>query len=123
MNRPTLALGLDVQSTNELRQGRTFKDLRSVFTPGEFRHCEHRADPIQSLTGILAAKKAFLKCVSQTICDSLAIACSDIEILYARTGRPFYASEATVQFACPLQSHLSITHSGTTAAAIALLSW
>lgn len=82
------SVGIDIQSIAELFPAGLSDDpkadpeLLGIYTIKELSYAQSRPDPVQTLTGLFAAKEAILKCAKKEI--NLI----DIEILPDRTGRP-----------------------------------
>lgn len=85
LNNP---IGVDIQSVSELfplgmpSDPKSDPELLSIYTFKELSYAETRPNPLQTLTGLFAAKEAILKCSTNE--SSLA----NLEILPDLTGRP-----------------------------------
>lgn len=92
-NAPSmLGLGIDIQAKSKMPVAsdyRTDTFYRRNFTDREFAHCIEKADPLESFTGIWAAKEAILKAGGAMRADNGELA--NIEILYDSSGAPNYA--------------------------------
>ena len=87
-----LGLGIDIQAKSKMPRAddhRTDAFYKRNFTDRELAHCIEKADPIESFTGIWAAKEAILKAGAATRSDKGELA--NIEILYDMSGAPYYS--------------------------------
>jgi phosphopantetheine--protein transferase-like protein len=87
-----LGLGIDIQAKSKMPAAsdhRTDPFYKRNFTERELAHCIEKADPLESFTGIWAAKEAILKAGGATRADNGELA--NIEILYDSSGAPNYA--------------------------------
>jgi phosphopantetheine--protein transferase-like protein len=87
-----LGLGIDIQAKSKMPMAsdyRTDTFYRRNFTDREFAHCIEKADPLESFTGIWAAKEAILKAGAAPRSDNGELA--NIEIQYDPSGAPNYA--------------------------------
>ena len=103
------SIGIDIQSISELfPQGlsndpKSESELLAIYTLNELSYAQSKPDPLQTLTGIFAAKEAILKCSQKTM------SLNDLEVLPDVLGKP-----STAGFS------LSISHSLDYAIAIAI---
>jgi phosphopantetheine--protein transferase-like protein len=84
-----LGLGIDIQAKSKMPKAddyRTDHFYKRNFTARELAHCIEKADPLESFTGIWAAKEAILKTGAATRSDSGELA--SIEVLYDASGAP-----------------------------------
>lgn len=89
---PVLGLGIDIQAKSKMPATSDYRNdtfYRRNFTDREFAHCIEKADPLESFTGIWAAKEAILKAGAATRSDGGELA--NIEIQYDPSGAPNYA--------------------------------
>ena len=106
---PSDFIGIDIQSITELfpeglsSDPKSDPELLGIFTFKELSYAQARHNPIQTLTGLFAAKEAILKCVEKEI------KLSSIEILPDPKGRPMVNG-----------FRISISHSQDNAVAIAI---
>lgn len=109
---PSGALGIDLQNVGELLADVDVKDLkgneelRRIFTLRELTHAEARPAPLETLTGIYAAKEAIRKSMGGATLEPDAFRA--IEVLPDPHGKPTAAG-----------FDVSISHSGGFAVAVA----
>jgi len=117
-------VGLDLVEIERLRalvdrHGESF--LRRILHPNESRERLDKADGAAHLAGLFAAKEAVMKALGTGMAGA---AFSEIAVLHALGGQPFVELHGgTRETAAGLGVsawHLSITHSKTTAAAVAI---
>jgi phosphopantetheinyl transferase (holo-ACP synthase) len=105
-----LQIGVDIQSVNELFPTGATTDLKTsaevtaIFTLREISYAQSRPSPLETLTGLFAAKEALRKCSMQL----LAFPLLELEVLPDASGRPRFPGFS-----------LSISHSGGFAIAVA----
>jgi phosphopantetheine--protein transferase-like protein len=81
-------IGVDIQSISELfplgipSDPKSDPELLSIFTTKELSYAQSKPNPLQTLTGLFAAKEAILKC------NKKEISLTDLEILPDLIGRP-----------------------------------
>ncbi len=112
-NDPIVGTGVDIVQISRLRR----IDLkapfyRRVFTTREMEYCKRFDDPLPHLAGVFAAKEAVWKSISHLSPPAL----SGIEILHDPPGRPQVHLSGHVD----CRVHLSISHSGDYAVAVAI---
>ncbi len=118
--------GIDIAEVDRIkasieRFGRRF--LERVFTPGEIRYCESKANKAERYAGRFAAKEAAMKAIGTGW--SQGVTWHDVEVKPAPGGRPtvlFHGKAA--EFAeklGALRAHLSITHTAGQAMAQVIL--
>ena len=106
-NKP---IGIDIQNISELfpegipEDSKSDPELLGIFTIKELTYAQSKENPLQTLTGLFAAKEAVQKCLE----DNLNL--TDIEILSNKNGKPNTAGFL-----------ISISHSQDYAVAIALM--
>ena len=84
-----LGLGIDIQAKSKMPKAsdyRTDPFYKRNFTDRELAHCIEKADPLESFTGIWAAKEAILKAGAAARSDSGELA--HIEVAYEASGAP-----------------------------------
>lgn len=98
--------------------------LERLLTPAERAYVSGRPDPASHLAARLAAKEAVYKAL-QSLPGARGIGWRDIEVLRDAAGRPAVAlhglAERLVRQRGDGRIHLSMTHSATAAAAVAIL--
>lgn len=67
----------------------------TVFTPGEIRYCESKANKYQHFSARFCAKEAFLKALGQGINTSIKL--TDIEVCNESSGKPFIQLTGTAK--------------------------
>lgn len=86
--------------------------LRRLFTPGEIRYCESKANKYERFAARFAAKEAALKAIGTGL--SRGISWQDVEVVREPSGRPTLAfTGKAAEFAKRLGSQrasISITH-------------
>ncbi|MCY3786059.1 MAG: holo-ACP synthase [bacterium] len=95
--------------------------VERLFTPAERAYAEARADPTERLAARFAAKEAVMKALGAGFGD---VAFRDIEVVRAPGGRPEVVlggrAAARAERAGVTGWHLSLSHTPTTAVAVAL---
>lgn len=84
-----LGLGIDIQAKSKMPAAsdyRTDPFYKRNFTDRELAHCIEKADPLESFTGIWAAKEAILKAGAAARSESGELA--NIEVVYEASGAP-----------------------------------
>lgn len=106
-------IGLDIMEIGRMRRSieRRPAILERVFSQEERRHLEGRADAAQSAAGLFAAKEAVLKALGTGIRH---IPLRNISFTHSEAGQPLLELEIEGRM------HVSITHMGDTAAAVAV---
>ncbi len=98
--------------------------MQKLLTPHEREYVESRADPVPHIAARIAAKEAVYKAL-QTLPDARGVGWREIEVWRALDGRPSISllgsAAAIVAAAGGLTIHLSLTHSATSAAAVAVI--
>lgn len=125
MGRNVVAIGLDLVDLERIdkafsRSGKAF--AARLCTPGELEYCFARENPVPSLAARFAAKEA----VSKALGTGIGVACGlrDVEVVMSPAGRPEIvlhgAARQTAEGLGIAGWSLSLTHSRTAAAAVAL---
>lgn len=121
-----IGLGIDLCQTGRiektLQKGDAF--LRRFFTQAERDYIAQRGKMgAQSAAAMFAAKEALLKAMGVGLSGGIAL--NEIEILHDPLGAPFYnllgAAEAKRLAMGAAALHLSLTHEGDMAGAVAIL--
>lgn len=106
-----LSIGIDIQSVEELFRGVDLQDFKGdrhlgeLFTMRELSYAQSSKMPMETLTGIFAAKEAVRKCMGGPELNGEEF--REIEILPDRYGKP-----------CTNGFEISISHSGGFAVAV-----
>lgn len=116
-----IGIGIDIQSLDEFSAASHLCESDLCFTDAERAHGETaRAGAVASLAGIFAAKEALLKALPRRpFCYW-----DDIEVCHDSSGRPafrFYGDLAQWLQSSGWRATPSISHSGTYAAAVAVV--
>jgi phosphopantetheinyl transferase (holo-ACP synthase) len=105
-----LRIGIDIQRIDEFLPAdagfdlKASSELNAIFTLREISYAQSRPTPLETLSGLFAAKEALRKCDAAL----LALPLLEVEVLPGASGRPEYPGFA-----------LSISHSGGFAIAVA----
>ena len=105
-----LRIGIDIQRIDELLPVdvgfdlKASSELNAIFTLREISYAQSRPTPLETLSGLFAAKEALRKCDATL----LALPLAEVEVLPGASGRPEFPGFA-----------LSISHSGGFAIAVA----
>ncbi|MFZ1564629.1 holo-ACP synthase, partial [Sphingorhabdus sp.] len=86
-----LGLGIDIQPRSKMPETSDFRAdafYKRNFTGHELAHCIEKADPLESLAGIWAAKEAILKAGAATQSDTGELA--GIEVIHDASGAPAF---------------------------------
>jgi holo-[acyl-carrier protein] synthase len=116
-------VGSDLQSLAELRARPRLVGNRAVFTAAERAHCEARPEPLQSFAGLLCAKEACCKALSD-LPGRPRFSFLDLEFRHDAAGRPsLRAGAALAPWLAALGAavDVSISHSGDYAFATAVV--
>ncbi|NNG15458.1 MAG: holo-ACP synthase [Gemmatimonadales bacterium] len=115
---------IDLSRAEQLLERKGSRALRRLLTESERRSIQHRRPLVQHFASRLAAKEAVYKAL-QGLPDTRGIGWRDIEVERGPTGRPsvrLHGTAARVMAAYPdLSIHLALSHSATTAGAVAVL--
>jgi len=87
-----------------------------LFTPSEIQYCEKSAHPAQHYASHFAAKEA----VAKIIQSDLGYFWKEIEISHKESGAPYVQLSKRLQKQHPSPIEISLTHTRTTAAAVAI---
>ena len=99
------------------RQGRKF--LEKVFTAGERRYCEGKATRVEHYAARFAAKEAVLKAIGTGLTKGMRW--RDVDVVRASSGRvSVKLSGVVARMARRATLHLSISHAGGMAIAVAV---
>ena len=122
-----VGIGIDLVELDRVKRmlaRREEQALRRLLTEHEREYVATRADPIPHVAARIAAKEAVYKAL-QTLPDCRGVSWQDIEVWRALDGRPSVSlsgSAAAAAAACGgLTIHISLTHSATSASAVAVL--
>ncbi len=122
-----LGIGIDLIETARIEQSlERFGDrfLQRVFLKGEIEYCQSMKFPARHFAARFAAKEAVSKAFGTGIGRSLGW--KDIEVGRRSSGEPFLVlhgrGKALAKQRGVKQTHLSLTHHQSTAAAVAVLS-
>ncbi len=118
-------LGLDTVAIERIerllnRTGERF--IRRVFTEAEADYCRERARPAESFAARFAAKEAVMKCLGSGWADGVGFL--QIEVIRGLSGAPGIRLHGHAAVLAKRQGmeqfHLSLTHSGQDAVAVAV---
>ncbi|HET9060545.1 MAG TPA: holo-ACP synthase [Acidimicrobiales bacterium] len=118
-----VGLGLDLVDMERFRRvlGRRPSMWERLYTEGEAGYARTFADPVPSLAARFAAKEAVMKALGVGLG---AFAFTDVEVRRLPTGQPFLelsgGAHVLATEACVGTWLLSLTHTASTAAAVAL---
>lgn len=115
---------VDLSRAQRLLDRKGSRAVRRLLTESEHRSIQHRKPFTQHFASRLAAKEAVYK-VLQGLPDARGIGWRDIEVERNPTGRPsvrLHGIAARIMAAYPgFSIHLALSHSATTAGAVAVL--
>lgn len=118
-----VGVGIDLCLVSRMRSALSRHEGRlsaRLFTDAERRYCEERADSAQHYAARFAAKEALLKALAVPP----GLSWHEIEVRTGHGGAPqLYLSGQAAQAAAELKVarlHLSLTHSGDSAAAVVI---
>ncbi len=121
-----LGLGIDLVELSRIRSAHTRfgeRFARRILTDSEWEYCRSQNDPVPSLAARFAAKEAVSKAFGTGISETLGW--RDMEVLRLESGQPqirlLGPAEILAKARGCLRIHLSLTHTRTTAAAVAVL--
>jgi holo-[acyl-carrier protein] synthase len=118
-----LGVGLDAVELDRFRRtlARTPGLVERLFTPGEVAYARQRHDPTERFAARFAAKEAVLKAMGLGLG---ACGWHDVEVVRAEGGQPSLVLRGRALAAAQARGittwHLSLTHTGATASAIAI---
>ena len=122
-----VGVGIDLVELDRVRSmlaRREEQALRKLLTDGEREYIATRADPVPHVAARIAAKEAVYKAL-QTLPDCRGVSWQEIEVWRALDGRSLAILSGRAAAASAavggLTIHLSLTHSATSAAAVAVL--
>ena len=117
-----VGLGIDVIELEEFRAGLDDARLDEFYLPAELAYARTQARRWESLGARLAAKRAVLRALGADISKA---AWHEVEVLRGETGEPDVRLHGSAREAADglgvLECRLSMTHTRTTALAIAVL--
>jgi len=120
-----LSLGMDlvqVERVEDIARRRGERFLERVFTPGERAYCERRKRPALHFAGRFAVKEAVMKVLGTGWAQG--VTWTDIEVRREPAGAPHVVLHgATAELARArgiARIHVTITHDGGLAAAVAV---
>jgi len=97
--------------------------LRKVFTEAEIEECRSAINPAERFAGKFAAKEAFMKAIGKGIRQGVWF--TQIEVLNEESGAPYIRVNSEVETSINKLGvkniHVSVTHTKSMAAAIAIL--
>ena len=121
-----LGIGIDLVEVSRvaaLVERHGGRALRRIFTPAEAAYCGAAGRPAESFAARFAAKEAFLKALGTGWAQG--IGWTDVEVVSQESGAPTLrvAGEARRRLEAmgATRTHLSLTHTGTTAGAFVIL--
>jgi holo-[acyl-carrier protein] synthase len=122
-----VGVGIDIvpiQRVERLLESKGARALERLFTEGERRYAYDRSEPARHLAARVAAKEAAFKALSGTV-RARAIAWRELEVIIDDHGRPSLYLHGSAQDRAHdlgvVRSWLSMTHDGSTAAAVVVL--
>jgi holo-[acyl-carrier protein] synthase len=121
-----VGIGVDLASVSRvdgLLARRGDRALARLFTPAEARRCRERRHPPESFAARFAAKEAFFKALGTGW--GRGGAWTEVEVVSAHSGAPSIRLSGTAAALAERRGvrsiHLSLTHTGDTAAAFVVL--
>ena len=115
-----MKIGMDMIEIRRIEKNLTdYRFLRRVYTEKERAYFGKKRKAAESAAGFFCAKEAFVKALG---CGIGPVSLCEIEVDHRDTGEPFlrlYGNAA--QYGANYETHLSITHHQTDAAAVVLL--
>ncbi len=119
-----VGVGIDLVELDRVRRmlaRRADQALRRLLTEHERQYVATRPDPIPHVAARIAAKEAVYKAL-QTLPGCRGVSWQDIEVWRALDGRPSVSLFGVAAAAAgELRIHISLTHSATSAGAVAIL--
>jgi holo-[acyl-carrier protein] synthase len=115
---------VDIARIEKMMKSKGQRVLKKLLTEREQAYIATLHAPARAIAARIAAKEASYKAL-QSLPDARAVGWQDLEVLRHADGRPALrlhniAAQLAETYG-PLKVHLSLTHSDTTAAAVALL--
>lgn len=117
-----MRVGIDLVELAEFEavMARRASMLERVFTAGELSYCRAKHDPIQHLAARFAAKEAAFKAIGTGWAEG--VSWHDAEIVSAPSGTPMLVAHGELARRSGTATfEVSLTHSGTYAAAMVVL--
>jgi holo-[acyl-carrier protein] synthase len=117
---PVVGVGIDLVEVGRMRRvlERTPRFTDRVFTQAEWAYCSGRHDPAMHAAARFAAKEAVLKALGRGMFEG---SLQDIEVVRTDSGPTIVLSGDHATAAAGVAGwHLSLTHTETTAAAVAV---
>lgn len=117
-----LGIGIDIEQVDRFRDSAYATSdtlLRRMFTSGEIVYCRSHDDPAPHMAGRFAAKEAVIKALSSAGVRAKDLLLTDIEIGQDASGAPTVSIPASIASNAVIR--LSMSHSGDTAVACAIL--
>jgi holo-[acyl-carrier protein] synthase len=115
---------VDIARIEKMIKRKGQRVIQKLLTDREQAYVATLHSPARAIAARIAAKEAAYKAL-QSLPDARAIGWHDLEVLRHSDGRPVLRlhnlADQLAQTYGPLEIHLSLTHSDTTAAAVALL--
>jgi holo-[acyl-carrier protein] synthase len=115
---------VDVARIEKMMKRKGQRVIQKLLTEREQAYIATLHSPARAVAARIAAKEAAYKAL-QVLPDARAIGWQDLEVLRHADGRPALRlhnqAERLAETFGPLEIHLSLTHSDTTAGAVALL--
>jgi holo-[acyl-carrier protein] synthase len=94
--------------------------LERLFTSTEIDYCERFKNRMASYAAVFAAKEAFLKALRTGLAPGMRW--TDVEIVHERSGAPsIVAHRRCAELLGKGRTHVSLTHSKTSAAAVVVI--
>ena len=117
-------IGIDITEIKKIAKSLESEAFqRKVFTPAELKTCLDMKNSAECLAGKFAAKEAFMKALGTGIRQEVWF--TQIEVLNEESGKPVIhvSGEAEKRFreSGATKIHVSISHSGGLAVAVAIL--
>lgn len=115
---------VDIARIEKMVKSKGQRVIKKLLTDREQAFVATLHAPARAIAARIAAKEAAYKAL-QSLPDARAVGWQDLEVLRHADGRPVLRlhnlADKLAQTYGPLEIHLSLTHSDTTAAAVALL--
>jgi holo-[acyl-carrier protein] synthase len=115
---------VDISRIEKMVKSKGQRVIQKLLTEREQAYVATLHSPARAIAARIAAKEAAYKAL-QALPDARAIGWQDLEVLRHADGRPALrlhkGAQQLAETYGPIEVHLSLTHSDTTAAAVALL--
>jgi holo-[acyl-carrier protein] synthase len=115
---------VDIARIEKMVKSKGQRVIQKLLTSREQAYVATLHAPARAIAARIAAKEAAYKAL-QSLPDARAVGWQDLEVLRHADGRPVLRlhnlAEKLAETYGPLEIHLSLTHSDTTAGAVALL--